>query len=76
MLRRSVFGPQVAQSTSTWSIVQSTRPVAATGAPTLLINTATGLVAFDRDGTGRANPKVIALLPLGTAVTPNIFLVR
>ena len=76
VLRRSVFGTAVGQPTDTWSTVRSTRPVAATGAPTLLINTATGLVAFDRDGTGRANPKVIALLPLGTAVTPNIFLVR
>jgi hypothetical protein len=76
VLRRSVFGPQVAQPTSTWSIVRSASPNATVATPTLLVNTATGLVAFDRDGTGRANPKVIALLPVGTAVTPNIFLVR
>ena len=76
VLRRSVFGPQVAQPTSTWSIVRSASPNATVAAPTLLVNTTTGLVAFDRDGTGRANPKVIALLPVGTAVTPDIFLVR
>jgi Ca2+-binding RTX toxin-like protein len=76
VLRRSVFGPQVAQPTSTWSIVRSASPNATVATPTLLVNTATGLVAFDRDGTGRANPKVIALLPVGTAVTPDIFLVR
>lgn len=76
VLRRSVFGPQVGQPATTWSIVRSAAPNAAVAAPTLLVNTATGLVAFDRDGTGRANPKVIALLPVGTTVTPDIFLVR
>ena len=42
----------------------------------LIVGTNEQLVAFDRDGTGRANPTVIALLPVGTAVTPDIFLVR
>lgn len=69
-LRAAVFGTQVMQLSSKWQVVAGTSPRATSAGATILADTGTGLLAFDRDGSGPIIPKVIAMVTNAGDVTP------
>jgi hypothetical protein len=76
VLRAASFGPEVRRLRQKWSIVSSVHPAATVPAPTLLHDPRTGLIAFDRDGSGIRSPRVVAMVPRGTVIGPTMFEIR
>ena len=76
ILPAAVFGSTVRSLATRFTLVSGPQPQAAEPVGTLLWNTRSGLLSFDRDGSGPITPKVIALLPLGTHPAPSMFLIR
>ena len=75
MLRPRSFGTEVRGLGRTWTVVTGTDPQPRAARPTLLVNPSTGLMAFDRDGTGIIGPRVVAMVPVGTPVTREMFII-
>ena len=76
VLRPGSFGTEVRGLARTWTVVTGTDPQPRAARPTLLVNPSTGLIAFDRDGTGIIGPRVVAMVPVGTPVTRDMFIIR
>lgn len=72
-LRASVFGISVRNLPTDWRVAQGAAPRASTPNATILANTATGLLAFDRDGSGPVIPKVFAMVPDASGVEASWF---
>lgn len=72
-LRARVFGAQVANLGRAWQVVVGAAPRATAPAATVLADSSSGLLAFDRDGSGPIIPKVIAMVPDATGVAPTWF---
>lgn len=73
VLRASAFGPEVRGLRRVWTVVSAQRPSARTSRATLLHDPRTGLIAFDRDGSGMRSPRVVAMVPPGMPVTSTMF---
>lgn len=76
VLRASAFGPEVRGLGRNWTVVSEPRPVSRSPRPTLLHDPRTGLIAFDRDGSGIRSPRVVAMVPRGTPVTSTMLEIR
>lgn len=76
VLRAWAFGPEVRGLRRAWTVVSDPAPVARSPRPTLLHDPRTGLIAFDRDGSGIRSPRVVAMVPRGTVLTPTTFEIR
>lgn len=76
VLGATAFGREVRALRTRFRVVSAPDPQPVAAAPTLLHDPRTGLLAFDRDGTGIRGPRVIAMVPVGTAVTPGMFEIR
>lgn len=75
ILSSSVFGSTVRGLLTNFALVRSEQPQATAPIGTLLFNTRTGLLSFDRDGSRPISPKVIALLPAGVSPSPSMFVI-
>ncbi len=75
ILPADVLGTTVRDLATRFTLVSGAQPQAAEPVGTLLWNTATRLLSFDRDGSGPVTPKVIAILPEGTTPSAGIFLI-
>ncbi len=75
ILSPSVFGSTVRGLLTNFALVRSEQPQATAPIGTLLFNTRTGLLSFDRDGSRPISPKVIALLPAGVSPSPSMFVI-
>ncbi len=76
VLRAASFGPEVRRLRKKWTLVSSGHPTARAPRPTLLHDPRTGLIAFDRDGSGIRSPRVVATVPRGTVIGPTMFEIR
>lgn len=76
VLRPGSFGAEVRGLARTWTMVTGADPQPTAARPTLLVNPSTGLIAFDRDGSGIIGPRVVAMVPVGTPVTRDMFIIR
>ena len=74
ILPADVLGTTVRDLATRFTLVSGPQPQAAAPVGTLLWNTTTRLLSFDRDGSGPVTPKVIAILPAGTTPSPGMFL--
>jgi hypothetical protein len=75
VLSADVFGSTVRDLRTRFTLVGGTQPQATEPVGSLLWNTTTRLLSFDRDGSGPVTPKVIAVLPPGTVPSPGMFLI-
>lgn len=62
-MRGSVFGRQVLRLQRRFLVVADAKPRPGRRAPTLLLDTDSGVVSFDRDGKGPISDKVVVTLP-------------
>jgi hypothetical protein len=76
VLRAAAFGPEVRRLRQGWTLVSAVAPRAREPKPTILHDPGSGLIAFDRDGSGIRSPRVVAMVPRGTPVGPTMFEVR
>jgi Ca2+-binding RTX toxin-like protein len=76
VLRAAAFGPEVRRLRQDWTLVSAVAPRAREPKPTILHDPGSGLIAFDRDGSGIRSPRVVAMVPRGTPVGPTMFEVR
>jgi Ca2+-binding RTX toxin-like protein len=76
VLTPEAFGREVRSLRRAFRVVSTPDPQPTVALPTLLHDPRTGLVAFDRDGTGIRGPRVIAMVPVGTVITPDMFEIR
>lgn len=72
-LRARVFGAQVAELARRWQVRVGVAPRATAPGATVLADSSSGLLAFDRDGSGPIIPKVIAMVPDAAGVAPSWF---
>ena len=72
-LRATVFGAQVSNLGRAWQVVVGVAPRATAPGATILADSSSGLLAFDRDGSGPIIPKVIAMVPDAAGVAPSWF---
>lgn len=63
VMRASVFGPEAMQLRNRFAVVSATEPRPRQPRPTLLLDTDTGVVSFDRDGSGPTSDQVVVTLP-------------
>jgi hypothetical protein len=63
VMRSSVFGPEVLELRRHFSVVAAARPRPRGAHPTLLLDTRSGVVSFDRDGSGPLSDQVVVELP-------------
>jgi hypothetical protein len=63
VLRATVFGSQLLSLRRRFDVVATTDPQPRCHCATLLLDTSTGVLSFDRDGTGPISDQVIAKLP-------------
>jgi Ca2+-binding RTX toxin-like protein len=75
VLSADVFGSTVRDLRTRFTLVGGTQPQATSPIGTLLWNTTTRLLSFDRDGSGPVTPKVIALLPSVTTPSSGMFVI-
>ena len=71
VLRSSVFGSQLLNLRRVFRVVANRDPRPRCRCATLLLNTRTGLLSFDRDGTGPIADKVIVQLPRFRTIKRN-----
>jgi Ca2+-binding RTX toxin-like protein len=76
VLRAAAFGREVRALRHHFVVVSGHNPVARSTRPTILNDPRTGLLAFDRDGSGLRGPRVVAMVPVGTPITPGMFEIR
>lgn len=76
VLTAAAFGREVRALRHHFAVVSAPNPVATSSRPTLLHDPRTGLLAFDRDGSGLRSPRVVAMVPVGTPITPGTFEIR
>jgi len=63
VLRATVFGSQLLNLRRNFKVVANSDPQPRCHCATLLLDTSTGVLSFDRDGTGPISDQVIAKLP-------------
>ncbi len=73
VLRSSVFGPEVLQLRRHFTVVAAARPRPRGARPTLLFDTRSGLLSFDRDGSGPISDQVVVELPRSRGPRPGWF---
>jgi Ca2+-binding RTX toxin-like protein len=71
VLRTTVFGAQVVDLRRRFNVVAKIDPQPRCHCATLLLDTSTGVLSFDRDGTGPISDQVIAKLPGLRMIRPS-----
>ena len=71
VLRTTVFGSQLLSLRRSFNVVANSDPQPRCHCASLLLDTSTGVLSFDRDGTGPISDQVIAKLPGLRTIRPG-----
>jgi Ca2+-binding RTX toxin-like protein len=71
VLRTTVFGSQLLNLRRSFNVVANSDPQPRCHCASLLLDTGTGVLSFDRDGTGPISDQVIAKLPGLRTIRPS-----